>query len=96
MAAGARTDTAEGGEENFDEAAAAVLKTISTPTLPSSVKVVFDYEPNEVWSSLYSKELTNIKKNMRKQRQAFGSLPAQSRNFMKSTNSSRCPAQFPT
>ncbi|KAE8450354.1 hypothetical protein EG329_006428 [Mollisiaceae sp. DMI_Dod_QoI] len=47
VAAGARTDTAEGGEENFDEAAAAVLKTISTPTLPSSVKVVFDYEPNE-------------------------------------------------
>ncbi|CZR63208.1 related to auxin-resistance protein [Phialocephala subalpina] len=48
VTAGARTDNPEGGEENFDEAAAAVLKTISAPTLSSSVKAVFDYEPNEL------------------------------------------------
>lgn len=39
----ARTDTPEGGEENFDEAVAAVLKTISPPSLPDSVKQVFEY-----------------------------------------------------
>lgn len=48
VAAGARTDNPEGGEENYDEATAAVLKTISLPTLPSSVKEVFDYQPDEV------------------------------------------------
>ena len=51
VTAGARTDNPEGGEENFDEAAAAVLKTISAPALSSSVKAVFDYEPNEVRKS---------------------------------------------
>jgi amyloid beta precursor protein binding protein 1 len=48
VAAGARTDTPEGGEENFDEAVAAVLKTISSPSISSSVREVFDYTPNEV------------------------------------------------
>lgn len=47
VAAGTRTDNPEGGEENFEEAVAAVLKTISAQTLSSSVKEVFDYEPNE-------------------------------------------------
>ncbi|KAL1837639.1 hypothetical protein VTJ49DRAFT_3559 [Mycothermus thermophilus] len=42
--AAARTDNPEGGEENFDEAAAAVLKTLATPSLPSSLKEVFEYE----------------------------------------------------
>lgn len=49
VAAGARTDTPEAGEENYDEAVAAVLKTISSPSLSSSVKEVFDYTPNEVF-----------------------------------------------
>jgi NEDD8-activating enzyme E1 regulatory subunit len=48
VAAGARRDNPEGGEENFDEAVAAVLKTISAPSLASSVKEVFDYKPSEV------------------------------------------------
>ncbi|KAE9371727.1 hypothetical protein N431DRAFT_492040 [Stipitochalara longipes BDJ] len=51
VASGARTDTPEGGEENFDEAVAAVLKTISAPGLPSSVREVFEYTPNEVEST---------------------------------------------
>ncbi|KAL8399614.1 hypothetical protein RB594_000131 [Gaeumannomyces avenae] len=38
-----RRDNAEGGEENFDEAVAAVLKTISPPSLPSGLKEVFEY-----------------------------------------------------
>ncbi|ROT38719.1 ThiF family protein [Sodiomyces alkalinus F11] len=40
----ARTDNPEGGEENFDEAVAAVLKTVSPPSLPGDVKEVFAYE----------------------------------------------------
>lgn len=40
----ARKDNTEGGEENFDEAAAAVLKSISPPSLPDSVRHVFEYE----------------------------------------------------
>ncbi|TQN67580.1 NEDD8-activating enzyme E1 regulatory subunit [Colletotrichum shisoi] len=38
-----RTDNPEGGEENFEEAVAAVLKTILPPSLPSAVKQVFEY-----------------------------------------------------
>ena len=48
VSAGARTNNAERGEENFDEAVAAVLKTVSTSPVPSSVKEVFDYKPDEV------------------------------------------------
>ncbi|KAK4448123.1 putative NEDD8-activating enzyme E1 regulatory subunit [Podospora aff. communis PSN243] len=43
----ARTDNPEGGEENFDEAAAAVLKTVVPPSLPSGLREVFDYTPSE-------------------------------------------------
>jgi amyloid beta precursor protein binding protein 1 len=51
----ARTDSPEGGEENFEEAAAAVLKTLSVPELSSSVKEVFDYKPDEVRILVYVK-----------------------------------------
>lgn len=47
VAAGARTDNAEGGEENFDEATAAVVKTIVPPSVPSSLREVFDYLDND-------------------------------------------------
>ncbi|KAK4651614.1 hypothetical protein QC762_602000 [Podospora pseudocomata] len=40
----ARTQNAEGGEENFDEAAGAVLKTLVVPSLPSGLKEIFEYE----------------------------------------------------
>lgn len=43
----ARTSNAEGGEENFDEAAAAVLKTLVVPSLPSGLKEIFEYEHAE-------------------------------------------------
>lgn len=41
---GARTGNAEGGEENYDEAVAAVLKTINLPTIGSSVRELFQNE----------------------------------------------------
>jgi amyloid beta precursor protein binding protein 1 len=39
-----RTDNPEGGEENFDEAVAAVLKTISPFTLRSTIREIFEME----------------------------------------------------
>ncbi|KAH7322961.1 hypothetical protein B0I35DRAFT_407368 [Stachybotrys elegans] len=39
-----RTDNPEGGEENFEEAVAAVMKHIVQPPLSSSLKEVFEYE----------------------------------------------------
>lgn len=41
----ARTSNPEGGEENFDEAVAAVLKTISPFTLRSTIREIFDMDP---------------------------------------------------
>ncbi|PSS02241.1 hypothetical protein BD289DRAFT_449816 [Coniella lustricola] len=46
VAAGERTDNPEGGEENFAEAIAAVVKTVVAPTLPSSLKEVFEHPAN--------------------------------------------------
>ncbi|KAK4152774.1 hypothetical protein C8A00DRAFT_15960 [Chaetomidium leptoderma] len=43
----ARTNNPEGGEENFDEAAAAVLKTLVPPSLPSGLKEVFEHEQTD-------------------------------------------------
>lgn len=40
----ARRDNPEGGEENFDEAVAAVLKTVAPSTLPASLREVFEYK----------------------------------------------------
>ncbi|KAL9622540.1 MAG: hypothetical protein Q9160_003037 [Pyrenula sp. 1 TL-2023] len=44
---GTRYDNPDGGEENFDEAVAAVLKTITPPTIPSSVREVFARCPKD-------------------------------------------------
>ncbi|TDZ29559.1 NEDD8-activating enzyme E1 regulatory subunit [Colletotrichum spinosum] len=44
------------GEENFEEAAAAVLKTISPPALPAAVKQIFECKhagENELYSSFW-------------------------------------------
>ncbi|KAF4865836.1 NEDD8-activating enzyme E1 regulatory subunit [Colletotrichum siamense] len=54
VANAARVDNAEGGEENFEEAVAAVLKTISQPSLPSAVKQVFEYQHNNELESTSS------------------------------------------
>jgi len=42
-----RRDNPEGGEENFEEAVAAVMKHVVVPSLPSSLKEVFDYGYHE-------------------------------------------------
>lgn len=43
VAAGARRDNPEGGEENFDEAVAAAVKSTVAATLPSTLEEVFEY-----------------------------------------------------
>lgn len=42
-----RQSNPEGGEENFEEAAAAVMKHIVKPTLPGNLKEVFDYKHDD-------------------------------------------------
>lgn len=44
VAENARSNNPEGGEENFDEATAAVLRALVPPSLPSSLKQVFNYK----------------------------------------------------
>jgi amyloid beta precursor protein binding protein 1 len=39
---GARINNSEGGEENFDEAVAAVLKSLNPPSISSGLRAVFD------------------------------------------------------
>lgn len=91
VAAAARTDTPEGGEENFDEAAAAVVKTVVPPSVPSSLKEVFDYNHGEPVSvaSLVDPRILNTDANVGLSRtsksRASGLLPMLSRNFMRST-----------
>ncbi|CAM1511074.1 Fc.00g085870.m01.CDS01 [Cosmosporella sp. VM-42] len=51
-----RKDTPEGGEENFEEAVAAVMKHITVSSIPSSLQQVFDYQHqdlNEAKSSFW-------------------------------------------
>lgn len=39
-----RRDNPEGGEENFEEAVAAVMKHVTLPPIPSSLQEVFEYD----------------------------------------------------
>ena len=41
---GARTDNAEGGEENYDEAIASVLKSLNPPSIARGLRETFDAE----------------------------------------------------
>lgn len=51
VAAAARTSSAEGGEENFDEAVAAVNRNVKKHQLESTLKEVFDHKiATEVWN----------------------------------------------
>ncbi len=47
---GARRNNAEGGEENFDEAAAAVLKSLNPPSISSGVREVLESKDAEIVS----------------------------------------------
>lgn len=49
-----RRNNPEGGEENFEEAVAAVMKHITLPPVPSSLKQVFDYDHKDEQQSTSS------------------------------------------
>lgn len=51
VAAGARRNNPEGGEENFDEAVAAAVKSTVSAGLPSSLKEVFEYAHTDLVST---------------------------------------------
>jgi NEDD8-activating enzyme E1 regulatory subunit len=75
VADAARSDNPEGGEENYDEAVAAVVKTVVMPSLSGSVREVFDYTPDKVSRStlgLISRSLTDCIWQRRKPSRAFG------------------------
>ena len=59
VASEARTDNAEGGEENYDEAVAAVLKTVAVPSLSDAVRDVFDHKPDQVSNASHQIYLIN-------------------------------------
>ena len=44
---GARRENSEGGEENFDEAAAAVLKSLNPPSISSGLREVFEADDGQ-------------------------------------------------
>lgn len=47
-----RRNNPEGGEENFDEAAAAVMKHVVVPSVPAALQEVFDYQTRNTVSPL--------------------------------------------
>lgn len=48
-----RTNNAEGGEENFEEAAGAVMKHVIAQSLPESLRQVFEYDNTEKANSSF-------------------------------------------
>lgn len=99
VSAGTRRDNPEGGEENFDEAVAAVLKTISAPSLSSSVREVFEYKPSEVRNSppkVLLRPLIGLAKIRWKLLQLFGSLQMLSSNFTQNILRFHCRARYQT
>lgn len=52
-----RKDNPEGGEENFEEAVAAVMKHITVPSIPGSLQQVFDYQHQDPVSVSYKTPL---------------------------------------
>lgn len=96
VAAGARKNNPEGGEENFDEAVAAVVKTVVLPSVPSSLKEVFDHRHEDSVSlgfSLAKRKsgwLTLMQFSRLGRRRAFGSSPTPSRHSIRSTAVCHC------
>ena len=71
---GARVDNAEGGEENFDEAVGAVLKSLNPPSIPSGLREIFDAEHCQV-PTKESPKFWIIAHALRKFHQIYNVLP---------------------
>lgn len=99
----ARTNIPEVGEENFDEAAAAVLKTVVQPSLPSGLKEVFDHEPKEPVGPSASGQRpstcvigADLSVHRLQRGPASGSSPRLSRGSMPSTTACHSAVASPT
>ena len=95
VAAGARTDNGEGGEENFEEAAAAVLRTISSPIIADSVKEVFDYKPNEVRITPIAHRNRLIQYSQEELQSSFWVIAAAIKKFYAKHNALPLPGSVP-
>lgn len=60
--AGARVKNAEGGEENYDEAVGAVLKSLNSPSLSSGVREIFSAEDCKTPTSQVYAPFSNLHK----------------------------------
>ncbi|KAL8854371.1 MAG: hypothetical protein Q9221_000858 [Calogaya cf. arnoldii] len=70
----ARSDNPEGGEENFDEATAAILKSLNKPSLPSGLRQIFE-DPNSKQPQHDSANFWLIACAIQQFHQTHGSLP---------------------
>ncbi|KAL8757537.1 MAG: hypothetical protein Q9199_002143 [Rusavskia elegans] len=70
----ARTDNPEGGEENFDEAAAAILKSLNQSSLPSGLRQVLE-DPNSKEPQKNSANFWLVANAIQKFHQTHGALP---------------------
>lgn len=85
-----RTNNPEGGEENFEEAVGAVMKHITTPSIPSSLQEVFDYDyGSQVRYSLLLRPLILCADMLTSTALRFGSSPRLSSSSIGSISSCR-------
>lgn len=97
----ARTNNPEGGEENFDEAVAAVMRTLVPPSLPPALKEVFEYEHTELVGARFllqtciSPMLTPAYQRLSRD-PGSGSLRTRSRSSTRSTGAYPFRASSPT
>lgn len=99
-----RRDNPEGGEENFEEAVAAVMKHVVQPSVPGTLKQLFDYQHQDnVCLTLPSKVFSNEERirlmkfpNRSHPNRASGSLPLLSKSSTKPMVSCLSPEASPT
>ncbi|KAI4283387.1 MAG: hypothetical protein L6R38_002199 [Xanthoria sp. 2 TBL-2021] len=98
----ARTDNPEGGEENFDEAAAAILKSLNKPSLPSGLRQVLE-DPNSKEPQKDSANFWLVANAIQKFHQTHGALPlpgalpdmkAQSQDYIQLQNIYKAKARY--
>lgn len=94
VACGMRTHTAEGAEENFEEAVAAVLKTVTVPALSSSAREVLEFIPDKV-SDLEFSVLPQLKKYQEEANTDFWVIASAIKEFYTKHNELPLPGSVP-
>lgn len=96
VSAGARTNNSEGGEENFQEAVAAINKNIKAPGLEPGLEEVFNHRFSSEVSSVLHHNLRRKKAQRDRSNKTHhsGSLRGLSASFTKSMAASHCPGRY--